>query len=353
MKQFSSILTIFSSWTLVILVIFYLGFSVIPHTSSAKGDFWNNFSNWDGEHFLGIAQHGYSKEYQYAFFPLYPLLINSLTRVTDNFLLSGVLISIISTVAGLYFLYKLVTFLFDKNIARSTIIYLLIFPTSFYFLTAYSEGLYFALSVSCLYFLLKRKVFIAVILAGLASATRLVGVALFLAIVVELLTTNSLTRRYWYVVFALFGVAIYCWYLYINTGDPFYFLIAESHWQNNLSIPGLSIWEAIKALSMPDFFVANFKSFIDLLITIFGIGMVIRGIRFLPPSLFAYSIVLLGIPLLTPNLSSIPRFLLPIFPIFILLALIKNQSFIFLFQLLSIMLLAVFSVLFINGYWVS
>ena len=41
----------------------------------------------------------------------------------------------------------------DKKIAEKVILALLFFPTSFYFLTAYSEGLFFFLIVATFYFL--------------------------------------------------------------------------------------------------------------------------------------------------------------------------------------------------------
>src|SRR5205814_2025626 len=53
----------------------------------------------------------------------------------------------------------------------------------------------------------------------------------------------------------------------------------------------------------------------------------------------------------TGTLMSINRFVLILFPIYILLASIKNKEFKFGWQLLSILMLAVYTILFVNNYW--
>ena len=154
-----------------------------------------SLANWDGGHFLGIAEKGYSEKFQFAFFPLYPFLIGILNSLLNNFLLSASLISIISFFLGLHFLYRLIYKIFNKKIAEKAVCALLFFPTSFYFLTAYSEGLFFLLVVLTFYFLEDRKIFWASIFAALASATRLPGLALCLAIIVATRTSFGINRK--------------------------------------------------------------------------------------------------------------------------------------------------------------
>lgn len=353
MKLYPHISIYFFIWVLIILFISFVGFLTLPHSGNFSNDFTESLGNWDGGHFLGIAEFGYSQNFQYAFFPLYPILIKIVNEIIQNYLISALLISFLSTLLGLNILYKLIQLDFDKNFAQKVILGLLFFPTSFYFLTAYSEGLFFLLVVLSFYFLRTKKLIWAVIFASFASATRLVGLVLVLAILVEVLTTSGINKKNWFVIFAPFGFFIYCWFLLNQTGDPFYFLFAETHWQRNITIPTVSFWETLKSLSQANFVTTHINSFLDLIFAILGLGFALRSFRFLPNS---YSIYFLGsvlLPLFTPTLSSMPRFLLPIFPLFILLALNKNKYFNFGYQLISILLLSVFSILFINGYWVS
>lgn len=263
------------------------------------------------------------------------------------------LISIISAFLGIQILYQLTTVYFDKKIAEGAILTLLFFPTSFYFLSAYSEGLFFLLVLGAFYFLSKRKLLLATIFASLSSATRLVGLAVVVGLLVEVITVYGINRKNWFVFLAPLGFLIYSWFLYNHTGDPFYFLTAEKHWQRSLTTPLISFWETIRSLSQPQFVVNNFNAFWDLIFAIFGIGMSIRAFRFLPPSYSLYSLISVCLPLFTPTLSSMPRFILPIFPIFILLSLNKNKHISFSYQIIFLMLLSVFTVMFLNGYWVS
>lgn len=325
-------------------VIFFVG---------REGNFFESLKNWDGGHYTGIAQNGYSEKFQYAFFPLYPITINLLNNFVGNYLLSAVLISIVSSFLGLQLLYKLISQDFDKKIAEKVIAGVLIFPTSFYFLTAYSEGLFFLLTIAAFFFFRSRKLFLAVIFASLASATRLAGLAVVLGLIIEVSLTEGINKKNWYVLLAPLGFLIYCWYLYTNTGDPFYFITAENHWLRSLSIPGLGFWETLKSIFTPNFLEKNITAVTDLIFAIFGLGMAIRAFRFLPISYSIFAFISVLMPLFTPSLSSMPRFLLPVFPIFILLAFVKNRNLIFLYQLIFIMLLSAFCIMFINGKWVA
>lgn len=342
MKLYPNVTILFSIWFLSLLLISYIGFSTLPHSGKFTGDFFGSLSNWDGGHFLGIAEYGYREKFQYAFFPLYPLVIRGFSQLTKDYLLAGVFVSALSGFLGMQLLYKLVAADFEKKIAGKVILALLFFPTSFFFLTVYSEGLFFFLVIASFLFLKKRNLFWATIFASLASATRLAGLALVLALLVDVYVTEGISRKNAFVLLAPAGFLIYCWYLYTQTGDPLYFISAEAHWQRSVSLPGLNFLAGIKN-----------SNFLELLFAIFGVGLVFRSFRFLPVSYSIYGLVSLLLPLFTPSLTSIPRFLLPIFPVFILIALSKNQYVLLANQIISLMLLSLFAVFFVNGYWVS
>lgn len=353
MRLYPNVTYIFIIWLTAVLVVFNFGFSTLPPSGKFNNNFWESLGNWDGGHYLGIAQTGYSEQFQYAFFPLYPLAIKLLNQVTQNYLLAAILISIAATFLGLHLLYKMVAIDFDKKIAEKTVLALLFFPTSFFLLTAYSEGLFLFLVIVAFYFLRQNKLFWASVAVALASATRLVGLAVVFALWIDVLTKQGLNRKNWYILLAPSGFILYCIFLYQQTGDPFYFITAENHWLRTLVTPGVGFWETLTNISSGGLSTINFSIFLDLIFAIFGVGFAIRAFRFLPTSFAIYSLISVGIPLLTPTLSSMPRFLLPIFPIFILVALIKNRYVGLFFQVISIMLLAIFTALFSAGYWVS
>lgn len=354
MKLYPNVTYIFIIWLIAVLVAGYLGFATLPGSGKFTNDnFWQSLKNWDGGHYTGIAQIGYDEKFQYAFFPLYPLAIKTVNGVTQNYLAAAILVSVASTFFGLQILYKLVMLDFDRKIAEKVILALLFFPTSFFFLIAYSEGLFFLLTVAAFYFLRQNKLFWATIAVALASATRLIGLAVVAGFLIDILTRQGLNRRNWFVLFSPLGFIIYIIFLYQQTGDPFYFITAENHWQRTLTTPVAGFWETLKTIASDGISETNISSFVDLIFAVFGVGFVIRAFRFLPTSFAVYSLISVAIPLFTPTLSSMPRFLLVVFPLFILVALVKNRYVVLFLQVVSLMLLAVFTALFTAGYWVS
>lgn len=351
MKLYPNVSYLFAIWLALILTIAYIGFSTLPHSNYFSNNFWTSFANWDGGHYTGIAQVGYSQKFQFAFFPLYPLLIKALSVITHNYLIAAVLISVVSTFLGLQLFYKLVLD-FNKKIAEKAVLALMFFPTSFYFLTAYSEGLFFFLVVLTFFLIRKKKLFWATVAASLVSATRIVGLAVVVGLLIEVITTQGLNRKNWFIILSPLGFLLYCVFLYQQTGDPFYFISAETHWQRTLTIPGIGFWETLKNMS-GSFNSLNISILLDLIFAVFGVGLVLRSFRFLPISFSVYGLLSVLLPLLTPTLSSMPRFLLVVFPIFIVVAFIKNYYLQLIFQLFSISLLAIFTALFFAGYWVS
>lgn len=334
MKLYPNITGDFLIWFICLLITLLFSFS--------GKDLMTNLANWDGGHYIGISKYGYSEKFQYAFFPLYPLLIKFTSQITGNYLIAALIISITSFFLALHFLYKLISLDFSKKLAENTIIFLLIFPTSFYFITAYSEGVFFLLTVLTFYYFRKQNFALATFFAVLVSATRLAGLAVSLALIFQIIN-SKINKKNWIILFSPLGFIIYCIYLFNITGDPLYFLTAESsHWQRNLAVPGISFWLTLKN-----------QNFIELFFGIFGLGMVLRSFRFLPANYAIYGLLSILLPIATSSLVSMPRFLLPIFPIFILLGMIENPKVIFFTKLLSILLLSAFSISFINGYWVS
>lgn len=353
MKLYSNINYIFIIWLVAVSSAAFVGFSTLPHSGNFGNNFWQSLGNWDGGHYTGIAKAGYSQKFQYAFFPLYPLIISAFNLATGNYYVAAVLISLVASFLGLHLLYRLVLIDFNKKIAQNSVLAFLFFPASFFLLTAYSEGLFFFLTVVTFYFLRQNKLFWAVLAAALVSATRLIGLAVVAGLLVEVGTRQGFNRKNWYLIFAFSGFLIYAIFLYTQTGDPFYFITAENHWQRTLAVPGVGFWEALKSVASHGFVNSPPNILFDLAFAVFGLGFAIRSFRFLPASFAVYSLLSVGLPLFTPTLSSMPRFLLPVFPIFILAALIKNQYISLVLQMISLLLLGVFTVLFINGYWVS
>lgn len=140
---------------------------------------------WDAIWYLAIAQLGYLHSPALPdFFPLYPLLIRALSWSAVSAVVAGVVISLVAFWVGLELLHRLVEQDFGPRAANATVWLLALFPMSFFFSAVYTEALFLALSVGCLYLARRDRWLWAGLLGGFASATRSIGVLLVVPLAV-------------------------------------------------------------------------------------------------------------------------------------------------------------------------
>lgn len=353
MKYLNLILTLklFAAWIILLTIFALLGGIIFGGL--------NNFNllsmaNWDGRHFLEIAQQGYQNKIQYAFFPLYPILINIISSISGISLLhSALLISVASAFGIIYFF---LLFLKENNYKNSLniVAVLLIFPTSFYLISVYSESLFLLFTILTFYLAGKKKFYQAAIFAALSSSVRVAGVAVILALIFVIFREKtSLKTKIEVILLSSLGLLAYCTFLYTQTGNPFYFLISELSWERGVTLPGRNILNTIIYLTHFGIKPESFTLLSDLVFTVFGLGIAIRGFKNLKPSLVVYTWTALLLPLVTSLLLSIPRFLIVVFPLFILIAQLKNSIFKISYIVISLTLLFLYFNFFIRNIWVS
>lgn len=327
------------------------------------------FANFDGVHYVIIARRGY-QEFTQAFFPVYPWLIKQLAPIAGgNGISAGLIISHISTLIGLTMLNKYLLLVFaDKKIARWTIIFLLTFPSSFFFGAVYSDSLFFCVFISALYFFEKQTLLPAIVLGALSSATRLMGIFLTLPF-----TTIALNRKNYKQLLInlspLIGLSMYMIYLWQTTGDPLFFISAQPAFGANRSTRLIFLPQVIYRY-LRIFLTAahDFQYMISLLeFVILGSVLGVIGLdlwrihrfeskkpyRLSLLGLHMFSLVNIIIPTLTGTLSSLPRYALLSISFFIALARVEKTwlkvSVALVFGVLHIVLLSYF----IQGYFVS
>src|SRR3989337_3968419 len=86
--------------------------------------------------------------------------------------------------AAFYFLYRLVELDHDREVARRSVFYLAIFPTSLFFQSIYSESLFLLLTIGCLYAARRNEFVLAGIAGALATLTRSPGLLLLVPLVI-------------------------------------------------------------------------------------------------------------------------------------------------------------------------
>lgn len=363
-------------WRIALLVCAAIGLAVLPFLDSFPyrdtllvkygHPLYYSWANFDGVHYLGIAQDGYWAQFTQAFFPLYPLLVDWLTKLTRSYLLSGLLISHVSLGVAIYFLYELLSMDYSKVVAKRTILFLLLFPTSFYFGAVYTESLFLLLIVASLYAMRKGMQTEAIVLAAFASATRIIGVFLLFALVYEKFVQLGREIRLKdipkYLPFsgAAGGLLGYMWYLGQNFSDPLYFLNAQPAFGADRSSDKLILLYQVIFRYAKMFATIDWRSLLFYTVNLeFWSAMIFLALLIiawrqkvrLSYLLFAAPAYLL--PTLTGTFSSMPRYVLVLFPAFIVLAKIKNKSWSRLILVVSAILLAINTLLFTRGYWIA
>ena len=321
-------------------------------TADAPFGTMNLWSHWDGEHYVALAADGYLQppaNASPAFFPLYPLLIRGFAGLFGGPLSQpalsawGPLVSLLALPFALYFVYRVAEDGWGERAARVAVLTLALFPTSFFFNAAYTESLFLALSAGSLWAVrVRRNLLLACLLAGLATATRNVGVFLLVPLAYEWLGNAREYRwRGVYLALAPSGLALYAAYLWWRFGDPLLFYTQQSRWgreatgpldtllgaltRGGQGIAGLfspRLWADPSLGRVADALAAANNAY-NLIFLGLALALLVAGLKVLPPDLSAYSLLLILPPTLfgTPQgpLMGLPRYVLVAFPLFIVL----------------------------------
>jgi hypothetical protein len=167
----------------------------VPHlTPFGSTTYWRDGVLIGGERYIGE-----STSLNYAFFPMYPWtmwVFNQPLKLLGMDLLStatlsGILVSILGSLAAMLALYDLTYESLGEDGAMRAAFYLLIFPTGFFLAQIYTEGLFVGLAFGCLAFLRRGKWLPAAILGSAATLTRAVGVALIIPMAITWYRTGD------------------------------------------------------------------------------------------------------------------------------------------------------------------
>jgi hypothetical protein len=292
---------------------------------------WHNlvtaWERFDALWFLRVATGGYvDGDGSAAFFPLYPMLIRGLSPVLGGHpLAAALLISHAAFFGALVVFYMLTESEYDEATARRAVLYLAVFPTSFFFVSPYSESLFLLLAVSSLAAARRGRWAVAGVAGALASATRSVGVLLPLPLAVEAIhrwrerRENPVGPILWSAAAAV-GVALYLYFWWRKSGDWLAPLHQQATWQREPTLP----WETIasgtrEAFRWPGVYPGGYH-LLDWLVVVPALGAAgWVALRARPSfSVYTWAGLLAPLTLVFPGrpFMSLPRFLLTIFPLF-------------------------------------
>jgi hypothetical protein len=345
---------------LVALAIVPIGFrqiDLMPHLPAL--DMW---AQWDAKHYVDIAVRGYDSPYapesNIAFFPLYPLLIRlvlvALGRVdTQTGAFVGLVISNVALFLALLYLSALVARDFSLSLARRTVLYLLVFPTTLFLSSVYAEPVFLLAAVASLYHARAGEWGRSSLAAALAALTRPFGVLLIVPIAVELYRQHARLRSWLWLIGPPIGLALFVGYLWWLFGDPFAYFQAGTTWGRGLHAP----WDVLFSYIKGPIVMFDWPySWLDLISMIAMVAILIAGVRLVPASYSSYSAAGLIFAMSTGVAwFSASRHALALFPLIIVLAVIgwRYRWFNWAWLAFSIFIAVAFMVREAVGYWVT
>lgn len=379
-KDIMKIIGLFLGWRLFLIIvsIIAVNFVSLGYKDRFLGGGFGNYSiapgvfswaNFDGEHYLSLSIIGY-KGLEQAFFPVYPLAMSFIAKpfiydFSSALLystLAGLLISHLSLLLALIILYDLLKIDYSKKIVFLTLLLILIFPTSFFFGAVYSEAVFLLFSVAAFYSARKGRWFLAGFFGGVASATRIFGILLLPAFILEARQQQVPIKNFFWFFLIPFGLLGYMMYQWVNVGDPLAFyhlqkIVGEQHQSGLTPLPQV-YFRYIKMIitaniQNPIFQTTILEFIVGILFFLLPIYGYFKKIRW---SYIFFALAGFLLPTIQGSFSSVPRYVIVFFPSFLVLAIwLDNRSkFVQAIILLGLVSgLSLESILFLRGYWVS
>lgn len=289
------------------------------------------FLVWDSKWYLQIAQNWYPKgivDYtdtsEFAFFPLYPLLIKLLSSLGIDTAFAGMLLSNLAFYAAVFVLLKFAANHYPKLNLNQIVLGIYTFPVAFIYAGVFTESLFFLLAISTWQLNAQKQYGWALITGILLGCTRSVGVALSAIMLLNAAYGSYQNKKInTFQVLAALGpivgfllVAVHNWWL---TSDAWVVFHLQKAWNPSYNIPFLAFFtELFNPMRELKFFAA-----FGLVYLIF-IGWTQKQLKWQELSLHA---LLIGVPS-AMGITSILRFHLSSFPLFLAFGALAKRLFV-------------------------
>jgi len=322
-----------------------------------------SLTSWDGWWYLGIVREGYHAAplegayHDYAFLPAYPILVRAMSLPVPGWEgLVAVLLSNVLFVVGIVLLVRLTAPRFGDAFAYRSAALLAIFPFAAVFSMAYAESMFLVLMLGAFLAAERGRAIPAGLLLGLATLTRLQGVALILPLAWILWEQEGrprIIRPSWLALLLgpIAALGAYGWVMWL-TGDASSYAAAQGAWGRS-GLGGDATGTLGNALMNTAAVAVLFTQTVNFVVLIGAVFLLVfvRRDR-VPPPYVAVPVVFLGMVFLSGSIQSIGRLLMPAFPYQWILAGRRGIGGRYLWPAVSVTLLFVLSTLMFAGWFV-
>ena len=208
----------------------------IPPADFAGSAVLEGWLRFDGGWYVYIAENGYffddvGQQSPVAFFPAYPLTIRAVEVIVPDTALAGILLTFGCGLGATVLFYQWTRRRLGDPAARTAVLVFLLYPYAwFLFGAVYADALFLLAAIGAfVLFELDRPV-LAGLAGAVATATRPVGIAVVVGLVVLAVARRG-GLRHWRdlrpkdagVLLSLGGIGAWCLYLWARFGDPILF----------------------------------------------------------------------------------------------------------------------------------
>ncbi len=286
----------------------------------AAWPFLDMWVRWDAGWYEQIAARGYTfsatEQSAAAYFPLYPLLIRAVMALGVPVFLAGMGITWVAGILAAVFFSRWVAQLRPADASLATWL-LLLWPFAFFLYGAvYSDAVFLMLATGAFLLLERGKVFPATLLGMLATATRPIGPAVVIGLMVRQLELarregRPLTARDFVPALSGLGALAFMAFLGAKFADPFGFMTTQAGWGQLGGVGSWLKYDALRSYKLLDLFLPLFHALLAVAVLV----LAWRARRTLGWGYTAYAAVAMGIPLITSrDFIGLGRYALAAFP---------------------------------------
>src|SRR5262245_53035873 len=227
----------------------------IPPINFAGDWFWDGWVRLDSGWYTSIVDQGYAyvpgHQSNVAFFPGYPLVVRTVSHLTNNTQLAGIAVTIVCGALAFVAFGRWCRGRLDRNETFVAVLCLALYPYAYYlFGVMYGDALFLLLALLAFLAFERDHLLLAGVAGAAATATRFVGIAVVVGLVVGVLERRAVVRDAergrWFridvsrlrrvrprdalVLVSLAGIGAWCLYLWRRFGDPLAFSTVQAAW---------------------------------------------------------------------------------------------------------------------------